>query len=95
MPQSLEKCGMYLLLKDRKSNVAEALSGILVSIEPEVSKTLDYIKTNFPGFTEHGMQHSLRIIEYIYSIMGEELKQNISDVEIFCFIMAAFFMTWE
>ena len=91
MPQSLEKCGMYLLLKDRKSNVAEALSGILVSIEPEVSKTLDYIKTNFPGFTEHGMQHSLRIIEYIYSIMGEELKQNISDVEIFCFIMAAFF----
>ena len=44
MPQSLEKCGMYLLLKDRKSNVAEALSGILVSIEPEVSKTLEYIK---------------------------------------------------
>ena len=44
--------------------------------------------TDFPGFTEHGMQHSLRIIEYIYGIMSEELKQNISDVEIFCFIMS-------
>lgn len=75
----------------RENNVAKSLSGILGLIEPEVAKTLEYIKTQFPNFTEHGMQHSLRIINYIYSIMSEDLKQNISDVEIFCFIMAAFF----
>ena len=89
--QSLETCGMYNLLIKRENNVAKSLSGILGLIEPEVDKTLEYIKTQFPNFTEHGMQHSLRIINYIYSIMSEDLKQNISDVEIFCFIMAAFF----
>lgn len=89
--QSLETCGMYNLLIKRENNVAKSLSGILGLIEPEVAKTLEYIKTQFPNFTEHGMQHSLRIINYIYSIMSEDLKQNISDVEIFCFIMAAFF----
>lgn len=67
------------------------ISGTLISSEAEVAKTLEYIKTRFPNFTEHGMQHSLRIINYIYCIMSEELKQDISDVEIFCFIMAAFF----
>ena len=89
--QSLETCGMYNLLIKRENNVAKSLSGILGLIEPEVAKTLEYIKTQFPNFTEHGIQHSLRIINYIYSIMSEDLKQNISDVEIFCFIMAAFF----
>ena len=89
--QSLETCGMYNLLIKRENNVAKSLSGILGLIEPEVAKTLEYIKTQFPNFTEHGMQHSLRIINYIYSIMSEDFKQNISDVEIFCFIMAAFF----
>ena len=86
--QSLETCGMYNLLIKRENNVAKSLSGILGLIEPEVAKTLEYIKTQFPNFTEHGMQHSLRIINYIYSIMSEDLKQNISDVEIFCFIMS-------
>ena len=89
--QSLETCGMYNLLIKRENNVAKSLSGILGLIEPEVAKTLEYIKTQFPNFTEHGIQHYLRIINYIYSIMSEDLKQNISDVEIFCFIMAAFF----
>lgn len=89
--QSLTNCGMYKLLAERENSVAKSLSGVLISIEPEVSKTLEYIKTQFPNFTEHGIQHSLRIINYIYSIMSEELKQNISDVEIFCFIMSAFF----
>lgn len=89
--QSLETCEMYNLLIKKESNVAKVLSSVLNTIEPEVAKTLEYIKAQFPNFTDHGIQHSLRIINYIYSIMSEELKQNISDVEIFCFIMAAFF----
>ena len=88
---SLENCGLYKLLMERKNNVAYSLSGILISIEPEVGKTLEYIKSQFPNFTEHGIQHSLRIINYIYSITSKEMKENISDIEIFCFIMSAFF----
>lgn len=53
--QSLETCGMYNLLIKRENNVAKSLSGILGLIEPEVAKTLEYIKTQFPNFTEHGM----------------------------------------
>lgn len=88
---TLNDCELYKLLEKRNGNVAKSLSGTLISSEAEVAKTLEYIKTRFPNFTEHGMQHSLRIINYIYCIMSEELKQDISDVEIFCFIMAAFF----
>lgn len=89
--QILVDCGIYKLLEVRKSNVAKMLSGILVAVEPEVNRTLECIKAQFPGFTEHGIQHSLRIMNYIYSIMSKELKDNISDIEIFCFIMSAFF----
>lgn len=70
----------YCQLDDVVTNTAGMLIGWIIW----------NIKTRFPNFTEHGMQHSLRIINYIYCIMSEELKQDISDVEIFCFIMAAF-----
>lgn len=43
--QSLTNCGMYKLLAERENSVAKSLSGVLISIEPEVSKTLEYIKT--------------------------------------------------
>mgnify|MGYP004518842027 CR=1 FL=1 len=89
--QLLVNCEMYKLLAEREGSIAKELAGILIAVEPEAAKTLEYIKNQFPNFTEHGMQHSLRIMNYIYSIMSEELKQNISDVEIFCFIMSAFF----
>ena len=89
--QTLVDCGIYKLLEARKSSVAKMLAGILVAVEPEVNTTLEYIKVQFPGFTEHGIQHSLRIMNYVFSIMSEDLKNNISDVEIFCFIMSAFF----
>lgn len=89
--QYLKQCEMYNLLEKRDNSLSQALTGVLLLIEPEVAKTLEYIKSLFPNFTEHGIQHSLRIINYIYSIMSDELKQNISDVEIFCFMMSAFF----
>lgn len=92
MQKRLVNCEMYKLLAERKeSQLATALSGVLLFIEPEVAKTLEYIKVKFPNFTEHGIQHSLRIIEYIYAIMSDEFKQNISDIELFCFIMSALF----
>lgn len=53
--QILVDCGIYKLLEVRKSNVAKMLSGILVAVEPEVNRTLECIKAQFPGFTEHGM----------------------------------------
>lgn len=88
----LINCEMYILLNNRKgSSFAQSLSGYLIGMESQVASTLEYIKEIFPDFTEHGMQHSLRIIEYIYRILSQEMKDNLSDIEIFCFIMSAFF----
>lgn len=89
--KTLNTSGLFKLLKERTNSISECLRGVLIAIEPHVDKTLEYIKVQFPNFTDHGMQHSLRIIEYIYNIMDERIKKEISDVEIFCFIMSAFF----
>ncbi|MDO5416458.1 MAG: hypothetical protein Q4F29_04590 [Lachnospiraceae bacterium] len=51
--------------------------------EAKLAGVLEYIKTNFPNFTEHGIQHSLRIIEYIEKILTNRAKEKMSNVEIF------------
>lgn len=90
--KSLAECQMYKLLNSRKDSiVAQGLSGHLITMESHLAGTLEYIKFNFPSFTEHGIQHSLRIIDYIYSILNEDMKKSLYDIEIFCFIMSALF----
>lgn len=88
---SLEECSMFQLLKGRNNAMSTSLSGHLLSMEPTVMNTLEYIKVNFPSFTEHGIQHSYRITEYVFHILSEEMQQSLSDIEVFCFIMASFF----
>ena len=83
---------MYKLLSNRKdSPMAQSLTGHLLTMESQSSSALEYIKVNFPSYTEHGIQHSLRIIDYVYSILNNDMKKSISDIEIFCFIMSALF----
>lgn len=90
--KSLSTSDMFKLLQDRKdSAVAQGLSGILLSMESTVADSLENIKINFPSFTEHGFQHSIRIIDYIYCISSEALRNNLSDVELFSFIMSSLF----
>ena len=89
---SLNDCNLFRVLDDRRdSSITVTLAGSLMLMTPAVQDTLEYIKLKFPNFTEHGIQHSYRITEYIYHIMSEEMRSELSDVEIFCFIMAAFF----
>ena len=83
---------MFKLLQERKdSTVAQGLTGILLSMESTIANSLENIKVNFPSFTEHGFQHSIRIIDYVYYISSESMKKRLSDVELFCFIMSALF----
>lgn len=89
--KSLQNSSMYKLLEGRKNAVVKVLCGELLKMENQVGQILEYAKVNFPNFTEHGLQHSLRIIDYVYAIMSDTLKNEISDMEIFCFIMAVLF----
>ena len=83
--KTLIKCNMYKLLENRKdSSMAKSLAGYLLIMEEQVATILENIKVNFSEFTDHGVQHSLRIIEYVYNILSEEIKTDCSDIEIFC-----------
>ena len=88
---NLAACNMFKLLQERSANSLDAalLAGQLLSIENEVARMLEYVTVKFPEFPDHGIQHSLRILNYVSSILDDHIKENISDVEIFCFIMAA------
>lgn len=90
--EGLKDCSLFkLLINRRESTVAQSLSGHLLTMEPIVASSLENIKINFSSFTEHGIQHSIRIIKYIYSILNDSMKESLSDVEIFCLIMSALF----
>ena len=92
MQKILRTCRMYKLLEARKEDsFTISLAGSLLNMETAVAPVLEFIKTNFPGFTEHGIQHSLRIIDYINDILSDDFKDRLTDVEIFCFIMSALF----
>ncbi len=95
--KTLIKCNMYKLLDDRKdSSIAKSLAGYSLIMEGQVATILENIKVNFSEFTDHGVQHSLRIIEYVYKILSEEIKAEFSDIEIFLFChVCIFFMIWE
>lgn len=82
---------LYKTLINRKSERSEYYASFLVPLERDMSVLLPYIRTLFPEYPDHGIQHSLRIIEYIGQIMNSEQLDDISSLEIFIFIMAAFF----
>ncbi len=90
---TLRKNNFYLELEKRRQSddVANAFCGILPLVESDVQSGLEYIKAIFPSYTDHGIQHSLRILTYIYEVIGHHAIDNLSSTEIFCLIMAALF----
>lgn len=89
--KSMQNSHMYKILENRNNEIAKILCGKLLEMEKQVGQILEYAKVNFPNYTEHGMQHSLRIIDYVYAILSDTLRTEMSDMEIFCFVMAALF----
>lgn len=88
---SLAANPLFKRLKERDALDAQAYMGILLLVETHIREALDYIKTIFPNFTDHGMGHSLRILEKLSQIMHPRLQDELSSPEFFCLIMAALF----
>lgn len=91
LDKSLAENQMFKMLKERGSRDADVYAGLLLLTEADAREALEYIKAVFPGFTSHGMGHSLRILEKIHRILSDELRKSLSPPEIFCLIMAAMF----
>lgn len=91
MIYTLENCEMLkLLLRKDSINTNEYLS-VLRMIEKPVGDLLEFTKTNYPNYTDHTIQHSYRILNYLCNILSEEMKVNLSSTEIFCLVLSAMF----
>jgi len=88
---SLNEIELYTALRRRESNNAVRYTGFLLPIVSDVNEFLQFIKTLFPTFTDHGLQHSLRNLMYISKILGSSNIDKMSDTEIFCLILASLF----
>lgn len=88
---ALKQIGLYNELEKRETENSKHYVGILIHIVKDMDSFLQYIKRLFPEYPDHGLQHSLRILNYISGILTKEVLQNMSDSEIFILIMAALF----
>lgn len=87
----LNNIGLYKkLLKDTNNAVARKYAGILVPISDDLNQLLEYVKKNYPNFPDHGFQHSLRILNYISILLGNDIEE-LTPTECFCIILTAFF----
>lgn len=93
LAKSLRESPFFRLLELREALEpnAKAYEGLLLLTEPDAEEALEYIKNIFPGFTSHDMGHSLRILDNLYLLMSDSLRDALSASEIFCLMMAAMF----
>lgn len=88
---SLDEIKLYRELENRETSNAKQYVGMLIPIAKDMDVFLSYIKNLFPEYPDHGMQHSLRILNYISEILTEKEISTMSDTEIFVLIMVALF----
>lgn len=91
MINTLDKCEMLGLMLEKNSNYKEEYLSILKIIEKPAADLLEFTKTNYPNYTDHTLQHSYRILRYLYSILGNKMKDSLTATEIFCLILSAMF----
>jgi HD superfamily phosphodiesterase len=89
--KTLNEIGLYKELVSRQTSNAITYQGLLRPIEEDAAYLLEYIRTLFPSYPSHNIQHSYRILEYIFGMLSTETLSTITDTEIFCLIMAALF----
>lgn len=89
MINTLENCKMYELLTEKNCNVQKDYEAILRILEKPAGDLLEFTKTNFPNYTDHTIQHSFRILNYLYHILSSKMKDDMTTIEVFCLILAA------
>lgn len=87
---TLKDTKFFKELDGRNTDNSTSYAGLLLLISKDIKLFLEYIKTTFPDFPDHGIEHSYRILDAVARILGNQICQ-LSDTEIFCFILSALF----
>jgi hypothetical protein len=87
---SLQQLLLFKTLSRRNDPTAQMLSGLLIPISGDAQSFLEFVKIMFHDYTDHSVQHSLRILRELSSLLGPRTKQ-LSSVEIFTLIFATLF----
>ncbi|MCF8276150.1 MAG: ATP-binding protein [Flavobacteriales bacterium] len=70
---------------------ATVLLGLATSLFGDAAELLGFVRKNYPSFTSHDIQHSLRILRKIECILTDEAKEHLTSVEIFGLLVSAGF----
>jgi hypothetical protein len=85
------KLHQKLIRKSQNDPVAAVLHGLTVSLTGDANEFLGFVRTKFPSYTGHDLQHSWRILKRIEDILSFEAIEKLTAVEIFALIIAAAF----
>jgi hypothetical protein len=77
--------------RTKRDAEAKALAGLVTAIKSDIAPLLEYIKASFPTYPDHGINHSIRIVSRVSSLLSEEAIRSLSNYEIFAFLLAALF----
>ncbi len=92
MDLRLEELDLYKSLQSRQNDsTATMLLGLLHPIASDARAHLEFIKSSFPSYTDHSLQHSFRIVNRIGQLLRPDAKKDLSSVELFVFLLAAMF----
>lgn len=87
---NLSELKIYNKLIQSDKPDAKTYVGLLDPIASDVSVLLEFIKKRFETYPDHSYQHSMRILNYIGNLLGDNIEK-LSDTECFCIILTALF----
>ncbi len=82
---------IYEILKKRKGHWTEYYASYILPLEHDMTSILENIKNMFPHFPDHGIQHSIRILDFIGSILSTKLQKELTALDLVVLIFAALF----
>lgn len=90
---SIKDTFLYQTLEKRERNrsTVNKYLGFIISVEEHISSFLSYQKIEFGDYPDHSIAHTIRIIQNIGLLLGEQKIEKLSSTELFCFILAAIF----
>jgi hypothetical protein len=94
VPLSIEDLVLYQALKQRgkrDDKVATVAAGLLITSFGDAGELLEYIRTGFPSYTRHNLQHSLLVIDRFSRLLSDKALTALTSVEILTLFLSAAF----
>ena len=82
---------LYKELEGRKDEAASYYRPFLDICKNDIAPFLENIKRLFPEYPDHGMGHSVRILQYLGTIMNEQMKAFLTSMDLLILIFACLF----